>query len=108
MKHVDQAPCITVKQFRGVAKREGWTVDSLTALVKGELDEPKRTIERILKTSPADTVIPCPEDRSPRNNSPACAIFTIEPAKRCPATAPPRPALGAQAARGTPGLGVGR
>jgi hypothetical protein len=58
MKHVDQAPCITFKQFRDVAKREGWTVERLTALVKGALDEPKRTLERILKTGPADTVIP--------------------------------------------------
>jgi hypothetical protein len=33
-------------------------VDSLAATVKGELDEPKRTIERILKTGRADTVIP--------------------------------------------------
>jgi hypothetical protein len=41
-----------------VAKREGWTVESLAAFVKGELDEPKRTIERILKAGPAETVIP--------------------------------------------------
>jgi hypothetical protein len=33
-------------------------VDSLAALVKGELEEPKRTVERILKTGPAETVIP--------------------------------------------------
>jgi hypothetical protein len=58
MRRVDQAPCITFNQFRHVAKRQGWTIDSLAAFVKDELDEPKRTIERILKTGPADTVIP--------------------------------------------------
>jgi hypothetical protein len=58
MRRVDDAPCITFKQFRDVAKREGWTVERLIALVKGGLDEPKRTIERILKTGPAETVIP--------------------------------------------------
>ena len=44
-RQVDAAPCITFKQFRDVAKREGWTVERLTALVKSGLDEPKRTIE---------------------------------------------------------------
>jgi hypothetical protein len=58
MRRVDEAPCITFAQFRHIAKRQGWTVDSLAAIVKGELDEPKRTIERILKTGPAETVIP--------------------------------------------------
>ena len=55
---VDQAPCLTFAQFRALAKRQGWTVDILAAFAKGELDEPKRTVERILKTGPADTVIP--------------------------------------------------
>jgi hypothetical protein len=58
MRAVEAAPCITFRQFRDVAKREGCTVERLTAFVKGELDEPKRTMERILKTGPADTVIP--------------------------------------------------
>jgi hypothetical protein len=58
MRAVDQAPCVTFGQFRILAKRQGWSVDSLAAFVKGELDEPKRTLERILKTGPADTVIP--------------------------------------------------
>jgi hypothetical protein len=58
MVQVDQAPCITFGQFRHEAKQQGWTVDSLTAFVKGELDEPKRTVERILKTGSATTVIP--------------------------------------------------
>jgi hypothetical protein len=58
MRAVDQAPCITFGQLRVLAKRQGWTVDSLAAFVKGELDEPKRTLDRLLKTGPADTVIP--------------------------------------------------
>ena len=58
MRGIDAAPCITFNQFRHVAKPHGWTIDFLTALVKGELDEPKRTVERILKTGPVDTVIP--------------------------------------------------
>jgi len=58
MARVDQASCVTFGQFRILAKRQGWTVDSLAAFVKGELDEPKRTIERILKTGQAETVIP--------------------------------------------------
>jgi len=58
MSQVDQTSCITFNQFRHVAKQRGWTIDSLTVLVKGELDEPKRTIERILKTGPTETVIP--------------------------------------------------
>jgi hypothetical protein len=31
---------------------------ALFSIRKGELDEPKRTVERILKTGPAETVIP--------------------------------------------------
>jgi len=58
MERVDRSPCITFNQFRHIAKQQGWTVDSLATFVKGELDEPKRTLERILKTGPADTVIP--------------------------------------------------
>ena len=58
MECVDRDPCITFNQFQALAKRRGWTVDFLAAFVKGELDEPKRTIERILKTGPAETVIP--------------------------------------------------
>jgi hypothetical protein len=58
MLRVDEAPCITFGQFRQVAKQQGWTVESLAAFVKGGLDESKRTIERILKTGPAETVIP--------------------------------------------------
>ena len=58
MSQVDRAPCATFGQFRIVAKRQGWTVDYLAAFVKGELDEPKRTLERILKTGPAETLIP--------------------------------------------------
>jgi hypothetical protein len=58
MTQVDQALCVTFGQFRALAKRQGWTVDFLAALINGELDEPKRTLERILKTGPTDTVIP--------------------------------------------------
>jgi hypothetical protein len=58
MTRVNQAPCVTFAQFRTLMKPQGWTVDSLAAIVKGELDEPKRTVERILKTGPAETVIP--------------------------------------------------
>jgi hypothetical protein len=58
MLRVDKAPCVTFGQFRILVKRHGWTVDLLAAFVKGEMDEPKRTIERILKTGPADTVLP--------------------------------------------------
>jgi hypothetical protein len=58
MTRVNQAPCITFKQFRDVAKRLGWTIDSLADQVRGEIDEPRRTIERILKTGPSETVIP--------------------------------------------------
>jgi hypothetical protein len=58
MHVVDQAPCITFGQFRVLAKRQGWTVDSLAAFVKGGIDSSQRTLERILKTGPADTVIP--------------------------------------------------
>jgi hypothetical protein len=57
---VDRAPCITFGHFGALAKRRGWTVDSLASCVKGELDEPKRTLERLLKTGPAETVIPYP------------------------------------------------
>jgi hypothetical protein len=59
-ERVDRTPCITFGQFRALAKRRGWTVDSLASWVKGELDEPKRTLERLLKTGPAETVIPYP------------------------------------------------
>jgi hypothetical protein len=58
MRAVDQAACVTFGQFRLLAKRQNWTVDSLVAFVKGQLEEPKRTIERILKIGPVDTVIP--------------------------------------------------
>jgi hypothetical protein len=58
MRAVKQAPCITFGQFRLLAKRQNWTVESLAAFVKAELDEPKRTLERILKTGPVETVIP--------------------------------------------------
>jgi hypothetical protein len=58
MRQVDAAPCITFKQFRDVAKREGWTIEFLVEQVREEIDEPKRTMECILKTGPADTVIP--------------------------------------------------
>jgi hypothetical protein len=34
MERVDHAPCITFNQFRALAKRQGWTVDSLAAFVK--------------------------------------------------------------------------
>jgi hypothetical protein len=57
MTRVDEAPRVTFSQFRILAKRHGWTVNSLAAFVKGELDDPKRTIKRILKTGPTDTVI---------------------------------------------------
>jgi hypothetical protein len=58
MTQVDEAPCITFNQFRILAKRHGWTVDSLADHVRGAIEEPKQTMERILKTGPADTVIP--------------------------------------------------
>jgi hypothetical protein len=58
MRAVDQAPCITFSQFRALVKRQDWTVDFLADQVRGEIDEPKRTIERILKIGPAATVIP--------------------------------------------------
>jgi hypothetical protein len=58
MERVDQALCITSNQFRALAKRQGWTVDFPAAFVKGEMGEPKRTIERILKTGPVERVIP--------------------------------------------------
>jgi hypothetical protein len=57
MRAVDQAPWVTFGQFRILAKRQGWTVVSLVAFVKGELDEPQRTLEHILKTGAAETVI---------------------------------------------------
>jgi len=46
-----------VSSPRPTSERSG-TLDSLAAIVKGELDELRRTVERILKTGPADTVIP--------------------------------------------------
>jgi hypothetical protein len=49
---------VTFAQFRALAKHQGWTGDFLVAFVKGKIDEPKRTVERILKTGPADNVIP--------------------------------------------------
>jgi hypothetical protein len=58
MTQVDEAPCITFNQFMILAKRHGWTVDSLADHVRGAIEEPKQTMERILKTGPADTVIP--------------------------------------------------
>jgi hypothetical protein len=58
MTRVDEALCVTFGRFRHVAKQQGWTVESLAAFVKGELDEPKRRMERILKTGPVETVIP--------------------------------------------------
>jgi hypothetical protein len=58
MEGVDQALCITFNQFRALAKHQGGAVDLLASFVKGEMDEPKRTTERILKTGPVETVIP--------------------------------------------------
>jgi hypothetical protein len=45
-------------QCRALANRQDWTVDFPAAFVKGEMGEPKRTIERILQTGPVESVIP--------------------------------------------------
>ena len=58
MRRIDATPCITFGDFRTLAKREGWTVDTLVAEARGEIDEPKRTLEHILKSGPVTTVIP--------------------------------------------------
>ena len=55
---VDQAPCITCGQFRVAAKQQGWTEEHLVKLCHGNIDEPTRTVKRILETNPPDTVIP--------------------------------------------------
>jgi hypothetical protein len=58
MERVDRAPCITCAQLRAVAKQQGWTEEHLVKLCHGNIDEPIRTVKRILETNPPDTVIP--------------------------------------------------
>jgi hypothetical protein len=58
MRAVDHAPSVTCGQFRALAKPQDWTEDDVVAECRGEIDEPRCTIHRILFTNPSDTVIP--------------------------------------------------
>src|SRR5688500_12399217 len=58
MERVDQAPCIACAQFRSVARQQGWTEEYLVKLCHEHIDEPARTVKRILETNPSETVIP--------------------------------------------------
>jgi hypothetical protein len=55
---VDHAPSMTCGQFSALAKPQDWTEDDVVAECRGKIDEPRRTIHRMLFTNPSDTVIP--------------------------------------------------
>ena len=54
---VDQAPIITAKQFRELAKRREWSEAWLVEQCKAELDRPTQTIRWYLTQCPAETVL---------------------------------------------------
>jgi hypothetical protein len=58
MRAIDQVLSITYGMFRMLVKEKGWTAEEIAARCKGQIDEPSRTVHRILVTYPADTVIP--------------------------------------------------
>jgi hypothetical protein len=58
MVGVDQAPCVTFKQFRDLARRRGWSIVWVAGQMRGEVEDQKHTAERIMKTGPAETLIP--------------------------------------------------
>src|SRR6266487_1177920 len=54
---VDQAPTITAKQFRELAKRREWSEAFVVEQCKADLDRPTQTIRWYLTQCAADTVI---------------------------------------------------
>ena len=46
---IESAPTITFAQFRKVAKAEGWDLDYLLHAVGYQLDEPTKTLHRVLE-----------------------------------------------------------
>jgi hypothetical protein len=58
-RRVDAPPReLTCARFREVAKARGWTLDWLVSQVGRSIEEPTRTLQRLLKESSPDTVIP--------------------------------------------------
>jgi hypothetical protein len=59
-RSIDQAPCITVAEFRRLAEKRQWDVDWLTEQCRTALDNPRRIVREILMkgTIPDSTVIP--------------------------------------------------
>jgi hypothetical protein len=57
---IDQAPCITVAEFRCLTEKRKWDEDWLTAQCQDALDNPRRTGRDILTQGkiPDTTVIP--------------------------------------------------
>jgi hypothetical protein len=59
-RSIDQAPCITVAEFRRLTEKRKWDEDWLTAQCQGTLDNPRRTVRDLLTRGriPDSTVIP--------------------------------------------------
>jgi hypothetical protein len=58
-RRVDAPPReLTCARFREVAKARGWTLDWLVSQVGRSIEEPTRTLQRLLKESSPGTVIP--------------------------------------------------
>jgi hypothetical protein len=51
-------PELTCARFREVAKAHGWTLEWLVSQVGRSLDEPTRTLQRLLQDNDPETVIP--------------------------------------------------
>jgi hypothetical protein len=46
---MNQAPCVTFREFRRVAKQHEWSLEWLVEQCKAELDRPTDTIRRVLE-----------------------------------------------------------
>jgi hypothetical protein len=59
-RSIDQAPCITVAEFRRLAEKRKWDEDWLTEYCQGVLESPRRTVRDILTKGriPDGTVVP--------------------------------------------------
>jgi hypothetical protein len=59
-RSIDQAPCITVAEFRRLTEKRKWGEDWLTAQCQGALDDPHRIVRDLLTRGriPDSTVIP--------------------------------------------------
>jgi hypothetical protein len=59
-RSIDQAPCITVAEFRRLAAKRRWDEDWLTEQCLDALDNPRRTVRDIVTKGkiPDTTVIP--------------------------------------------------